>query len=137
MKQALWDIVRDDKSLQMMHDLTAQFENFILKPALQLHTTGPIVIIIDALDESGDPRSRRTLISLLAKRMSELPANFRILLTTCLLNDIEGFFCKNSLIMLKCMDDVANTKRDILAYMSAQLCDLDGRHLEFFDNARC
>lgn len=81
-KQALWKMIHDSTSLQTTTDIVAQFENFILKPAKQLTISGSIVIVIDALDESGGVQSCCVLLSLLAKRMSELPSNFWIVLTT-------------------------------------------------------
>ena len=59
-----------------------QFDNFIVKPAAALTTVGPIVIVIDALDESGSYIERKPLLDMFIERAAELPKNFRILITT-------------------------------------------------------
>ncbi|THH21102.1 hypothetical protein EW146_g406 [Bondarzewia mesenterica] len=137
-KRALWQVVHDDKSLRTTRDVTTQLENFILRPAAQLAMAGPLVIVIDALDESGDHSSLRVLFSLLTRKMAELPSNFRILLTSRPLIDIEDLSFGNDSIVLKRMETISHssTNHDILLYIRAQLTDID-RRLNFFDDAKC
>lgn len=137
--QALWEIIRYDKSLRTTHDIEEQFENFILKPLCSINISGPILIVIDALDESGYPRARRAMLSILARRVSELPANFRLLLTSRPEDDIECFFKDNSLILMKRMDSIAAsvTERDILVYVRAQLSNNQGRLSEGIEDVHC
>ena len=137
-KRALWKVIHDNDSLRTTRDVAAQFENLILKPTANLTITGPTLIVIDALDESGDVKSRRVLLSLLAKRMIELPDNFRILLTSRPLEDIDKFFLENH-IKVQRMDAIDDTltKRDILAYIRAQLSGSNGRPLEGFGDTQC
>jgi hypothetical protein len=52
-----------------------------LDPAKRLTIIGPVIIVIDGFDECGDPTSRERLINVFAKELSDLPSNFRILLT--------------------------------------------------------
>jgi hypothetical protein len=66
-----------------------QFDNFIVKPASALTTVGPIVIVIDALDESGSHIERKPLLDMLIGGAAELPKNFRILVTTRLEPDVS------------------------------------------------
>jgi hypothetical protein len=58
-----------------------QFEKFILRPAALQENVGPILIVIDALDESGTVQQRRPLLNIL-KRLHELPPHFRFLITS-------------------------------------------------------
>jgi len=51
-----------------------RFERFIWEPARALMTIGPIIIVIDAVDESGDKSARRLTAE-------ALPVNFRVLHT--------------------------------------------------------
>ena len=66
-----------------------QFDNFIVKPAAALTTVGPIVIVIDALDESDSYIERKPLLDIFIGRAAELPKNFRILITTRLEPDVS------------------------------------------------
>src|SRR5882762_6131716 len=53
-KRALWLTVKEKRSLRITRAPREQFEKFILVPANEMHTIGPVVIVIDALDECGD-----------------------------------------------------------------------------------
>jgi hypothetical protein len=62
-----------------------QFTKLLLDPLESIATLpmqGPVIIIIDALDECGDPTSRRSLLRLLADELGKLPATFRFLITS-------------------------------------------------------
>lgn len=55
------------------------------------HVVGPIVIIFDALDECGDPSSRRQILDLLSSQdFAKLPSQFRFLVTGRPEHDIRG-----------------------------------------------
>jgi hypothetical protein len=93
--------------LHITHNVAVQFENLIFKPTMNLTITGLTLIVINGLDKSGDKKSHCVLLSLLAKRMIELPDNFFILLTSCPLEDIDKFFSENH-INVQCMNAIAN-----------------------------
>ncbi|KZP17839.1 WD40 repeat-like protein [Athelia psychrophila] len=80
-KSALYDGVKDSHSLRQNISPARQMESFVLEPAKALAIVGPIVIIIDALDESGVASERESLLKALAENASKLPRNFRILIT--------------------------------------------------------
>ncbi|KAF7967746.1 hypothetical protein HWV62_33234 [Athelia sp. TMB] len=69
-----------------------QFKSLLLDPlsAAAAHIEGPIIIILDALDECGDLSSRRKLLELLSKDFNKLPSQFRILITSRPEHDING-----------------------------------------------
>jgi ABC-type dipeptide/oligopeptide/nickel transport system ATPase component len=100
-KQSLWRVVQDKTALRKTRAPREQFEHFILKPAADLMTVGPIVIVIDAFDESGDEASRRVILSILAERISELPPNLRVLVTTRREADIDKAFDGNTRCILQ------------------------------------
>ncbi|KAG6327666.1 hypothetical protein ID866_11423, partial [Astraeus odoratus] len=86
-----------------------------------------IVIIIDALDESGEPPSRKDILRLLASEEgARLPANYRILLTSRPLPDITDILQHKPHIKAKSMDEIppASTEHDLQAYISHQLLTL-------------
>lgn len=93
-KAALSLSVGDNISLSTTDDLTRQFEEFILRPANRLLLSGTVIIIIDALDESGDIKTRADLLQLLAERLKDLPSAFRVLITARAELDIEQTFSK-------------------------------------------
>lgn len=75
-----------------------QFTELILKPLQQesLQSEGPLIIVIDALDECGSSMSRSTLLSVLAEQSSKLPSFVRIVITSRPARDIlDVFRCRN------------------------------------------
>jgi hypothetical protein len=82
----------------------------------------PVLIVIDALDESGDAISREQILRLLAGKLRtsssqliDLPANFRILITSRPLRDIVDILGSTSNVRHISMDDIpiAPTEHDI------------------------
>ncbi|KIK02236.1 hypothetical protein K443DRAFT_48303, partial [Laccaria amethystina LaAM-08-1] len=88
-KSALCSVVTGNRALCSILAVKEQFDNFIVKPAAALTTVGPIVIVIDALDESGSYVERKPLLDMLIGRAAELPKNFRILITSRLEPDVS------------------------------------------------
>ena len=121
-RSALADMVHPDKALQTTSDIELQFEGLILKPATKLEMVGPILIIIDALDESGEPITRKSLLKLLKNRMKELPQNMRIILTSRPEHDIVEFSKDDGIKTMRMEDiDLNSTKDDILQYVKSEL----------------
>ena len=61
-----------------------QVKRLIIEPTKHLDTIGPLVIVIDALDESGDPVNCRHLLRAISKQIADntLLTNLRFLITT-------------------------------------------------------
>ncbi|GJJ10665.1 hypothetical protein Clacol_004892 [Clathrus columnatus] len=125
-KHELAKIIKDEISLRHTTDLQLQWEKFISEPlcAISEVSTGPILIVIDGLDESGDPISRRELLKILEKEISSLPINIRFLITSRPEHDILLTF-KNSQshIRSKMMNNIPETEtnRDIFTYFKTTL----------------
>ena len=126
-------VVRGNTALNTT-DILQQWNELIAKPAMTLTEDlfGPIVIVIDALDESGDTNSRRVLLRILGNatsdsRVTDLPPNLRILLTSRPLPDIHAALSGGTHIRQKSMDSISSksTKRDILRYVSDELSKVD------------
>ncbi len=126
-KTALGRIVKDDSSLRVgTRDYTTLFESLILEPLKDLHIVGPILVVIDALDESGDVTGGNGLHTFLVKALSKLPSNFRVLLTSRPEHEIESAFVgeRSASIKIKYMKDpelAATTHEDILAFLQEKL----------------
>ncbi|GJJ10691.1 hypothetical protein Clacol_004918 [Clathrus columnatus] len=127
-KRELAKAIKNEASLRTTTDLQLQWEKFIFEPLRVVSEvgTGPIVIVIDALDESGDPISRRELLKILEKETLSLPVNIRFLVTSRPEKDILLTFNKlKSNVRTKMMNTIpeAETKRDILTYFKTNLAD--------------
>ena len=117
-------------ALKNTTDVLQQWKELIMKPAKTLSEAimGPIVIIIDALDESGSKESRRLLLRILGNaitdsHITDLPPNLRILLTSRPLPDIQDALMDGMHVQQKSMDTIPpdSTHRGILRYVSEEL----------------
>ena len=137
MRRELVAAVHLDTSLKNTTDILQQWKELIMKPAQKLSEAmvGPIVIVIDALDESGGADSRQHILRILAgkldddeSRISKLPPNFRILLTSRPLPDIYDALNGLVHVQQKSMDSIPSslTQCDILHYVSCELSGLKG-----------
>ncbi|KAI0259563.1 hypothetical protein BC834DRAFT_612087 [Gloeopeniophorella convolvens] len=104
---------------------TALFENMLLQPLANIVLVGPVLVVVDALDEAADATGEDDgLCPFLAKRVRELPSNFRIFITSRTEHEIEQAFVDADAINIVHMDDQrlsADTNDDIRAYLSANL----------------
>ncbi len=126
-KTALGRVVKDNSSLRAgTRDYNTLFEYLILQPLKDLRIVGPILVVIDALDESGDVTGENGLHAFLAKALSKLPSNFRVLITSRPEHAIESAFVGDRLagIKIKHMNDselAATTHDDILTFLQEKL----------------
>ncbi|KIJ39234.1 hypothetical protein M422DRAFT_175550 [Sphaerobolus stellatus SS14] len=111
------------------NDLTKQWNDLLLEPAHEAKESfeGPIVIIIDALDESGDEATRAALLSILVKEAHKLPSNFCFLVTSRTFPDIKEKMDTAEGLISK---DIATVevKQDIAAYFQFHLHELDATY---------
>ena len=126
LKRALAGVLASDHSLKTTADVMQQWRKLILQPLSNLSSPiiGPVVIIIDALDESGTEASRRNILRILAStETTNLPANFRILLTSRPLPDIYHALHDAKHVKAESIDDTvaASTYRDLCLYISDEL----------------
>lgn len=130
-RRAMVDAIRERPWLKQTTDFIQQWEYLLVEPSEQLSTDRPILIVIDAFDESGDAQSRSHLLSILADRSAELPSNFRILLTSRTIDDISQALSSVH-VTSKVMHDISKTTidRDISTYISMRLAHID---TTFFD----
>jgi hypothetical protein len=123
-KHALGRVIKDDSSLRSTRDYRTLFDCLLLESLKNLALPSPILIIIDALDESGAAIGKNGLHTFLAQRLIDLPANFRILITSRPENGIEHAFANARSIRTLYMDDAelaANTEQDIGMYLRNEL----------------
>jgi hypothetical protein len=125
-KSTLCKVIQGKTALRNTRAPHEQFENFILQPATGLTSIGPLLIVIDALDESGDKESRQVILTTLANKAAVLPSNFRILVTTRAEQDILKALDKKQHVVFKHMDavDTTSTTHDISRFVQTQLDDI-------------
>ncbi|KAF7966723.1 hypothetical protein HWV62_37265, partial [Athelia sp. TMB] len=125
-RSTLCEIIRNNDALRQTKSISRQMESFILQPGKSLNTIGPIVVVIDALDESGDVSARRDLLRSLAQNATKLPSNFRVLITTRAEDDIWRAFSNKQHVHLKSMDalDHVTIEADIAAFIQSQLAEI-------------
>ena len=85
LKPILADALALDPSLGSTPDVMQQWQKLILQPLSRLKgaMVGTVVVVIDALDESGDDATRQHILGILTSpEADKLPSNLRIFLTS-------------------------------------------------------
>ena len=133
-KAALNKVIDNNPSLVEMQAYTTLFESLLRDPLRDVCFVGPVFIVIDALDESEDAskmQQRDTLAfhNFLATRLSELPSNFRILITSRPEPDLERAFSEAPSVRRMSMKDselMVGLHGDMAIYMDNKLCKVKG-----------
>ena len=124
-KTALGEVVKDNTDLRGgTRDYRTLFESLILEPLKELHIVGPILVVIDALDESGDTTGRTGLHAFLAENLKRLPSNFRVVITSRPEHAIVSALANAPSVKVKYMNDpelAAETHTDILIFLREKL----------------
>lgn len=113
-RTALWGVVKGDRALRTSESPIEQVERLIIEPSRHLHPIGPLVIVIDALDESGNRDNRRDLLCAISEKLSEntLPTNLRFLITARPENDILDALSPDLQFVHKHMGDIPQSLVD-------------------------
>ena len=107
-KSALWGVVKGDRALRTSQSPMEQAEKLIIGPRRDFDAIGPLVIVIDAVDESGDWASRQLLLSAIVDKVAKNvhSTNLRFLITARPEDDIVDALSPGSLIAVKQMGDI-------------------------------
>jgi len=118
--------IKKDNTLKTTHDVMRQWRE-LLKPLSEVSggRVGNVVVVIDALDESGPDGSREHILEVLTAQAASLPSNFRILLTSRPLADIVDALRDAQHVKAVSLDDFS-AECDIHMYVSKQLKDRRG-----------
>ncbi|KAJ6586709.1 quinon protein alcohol dehydrogenase-like superfamily [Mycena sp. CBHHK59/15] len=103
-----------------MAPIQTQFRKLLLEPLSDKHEhiRGPIIVILDALDECGDAESRAALVLLLSNEVPKLPAVFRFFITSRPDSDIANQFRSQSKITGLQLDiTTTSNNKDIMTYL--------------------
>ena len=124
-KIALGKVLKDNTSLRVgTRNYRTLFESLILNPLKDLRIVGPVLVVIDALDESGDTTGRTGLHAFLAENLKRLPSNFRVVITSRPEHSIVSALARAPSVKIKYMNDtelVSETNKDILTFLREKL----------------
>ena len=124
-KAALGKAIKDSIALRRdTSDYGTLFRRLIQEPLKGVPIVSPILVVIDALDESGDTTGEHGLHKFLANNLSALPSNFRVLITSRPEGGIKPAFLAAKSVVIKDMNDpelVAATGGDIITFLRTKL----------------
>ena len=125
-RRVLDEVVSENYSSRKRPNAVEEWQKLIMEPLSKLEGsfTGNLVVVIDALDESGTEGTRAAILHILTACGAELPANIRILLTSRPLLDIgEALNTDQHSILVRSLDDIdiKSTISDIHLYVSMRL----------------
>jgi NACHT domain len=125
-KQALCSSVKE-RSRRYTASLKEQFENFLLDPSKALTNVGPIAIVIDALDECRDGDKKDQLLEIICSRLSELPSQYRIIITAR--PEIRDLLDASKGITIKDMSEIdpQSTESDLTVYVKHELANVKSK----------
>lgn len=110
-----------------------QFQKFLVDPLTSLDIIqfeGPIIIVLDGLDECGSAGDRRVLLEVLAEKLIKLPSAFRFIIASRPDYDIRNYFESRSHIQLYELDIGSNeTRGDVKAFLRYQLGEIARRRI--------
>ncbi|KAG6377914.1 WD40-repeat-containing domain protein [Boletus reticuloceps] len=108
-KAELCQVVENNRSLRTSISLSEQVRRLIVEPSKHLDTIGPLIVVVDALDESGDQANRRGLLRAFTEQVAEnnFPKNLRFLITARPEKDILDELASSPQIVHKQLGDVA------------------------------
>ena len=127
LRPLLAQVISNDYSLRDTADIAMQWQEFIVEPLSRVEgsSTAHVVVVIDALDESGAEATREHILEALATHGAKLPENIRILLTSRPLVDIQEMLNATEHIHIhaRSLDDIDAelTIADIRLYVSYRL----------------
>lgn len=121
-KSAIADAVDADRNI-VTTPLSTQLEQLIEGPlkAASQSLSGPIIIILDSLDEYGDVSARQLLLEFISHRFTALPPHFRILVTSRPELDIRNTFAGNPKIRSMSLRDIDDGIPVVHHYLNHEL----------------
>jgi hypothetical protein len=127
---AISRVVEQNDNISEM-PLEFQFKNLLSGSALKSveWSGGPIVFIIDALDECGSEADRKNLLQVLSKGFSDLPTYIRIMVVSRQELDIQRALESHSHLRSYPLDIDSETNKDVsefIRYRLEEIRDKDG-----------
>jgi hypothetical protein len=115
--------------------LRKQFAKLLLEPLQSVGSRpmeGPVIIVIDALDECGEAKSRKNLLALLAGELGKLPSAFRFIITSRAESDISAAFSNRpNILETELTISGRPNEGDIYSYLCHEMVSIRRRHSVF------
>ncbi|KAL5522077.1 hypothetical protein ACEPAF_1934 [Sanghuangporus sanghuang] len=125
--------VENDKDISSASS-EEQFRKLLLQPLLSVALTmsGPVLVVLDALDECGTADSRRCLMELFQNEFSKLPNAFRFLITSRREEDINNILSMQpeSVAVMELDYASAASQRDVLSYLDVEMRKTIGKKVK-------
>ena len=117
--------------------LLTQFKALIFDPLLEAepHITGPILVVLDALDECGDATTRSSLITLLSSEFPKLPPFLCIFITSRPDADITQKF-EHQLKQRVLETGVVTSSKDVESFIRHELAHIRGLPIPAEENIK-
>ena len=118
------DTVSTDSALLTTVDILLQWQRLVLAPLRNSSPhLGPVVLVIDALDECGAAASLESILRVLAEESTQLPPNVRVLVTSRPTSDIHAALQDRLHVRATSLDNIPREgiERDIRLYISHRL----------------
>ncbi|KAG9076982.1 POC1 centriolar protein A, partial [Ceratobasidium sp. 370] len=114
--------IEDDPTLPSA-PIFRQFQELVLKPCQECPIAGPIVLVIDALDEAWD----EVLLNILRDHVHRLPSTFRIFLTSRMRPELDSLLRQPHVSRIELDISAQENLNDIAAYIPHKLRELADR----------
>ena len=108
--------------------LQNQLKTFIVDVLRAVEFTGPVVLVIDAVDESGRDTARAGLLRALSAELPRLPSFVKILITSRNESDIRSKLARIS--ESHSIDSIQGTTADILTFIENQMLQIRASHVD-------
>ena len=108
------------------YSLREQLERFIIEPMDAICFVGPVVIVIDGVDENGVEDERREVLEAISKGLPNLPSFVRVLVTSRYERDIRAKLA--SVSFQKSINETKGVATDILTYIDDRMQDVVNSH---------
>ena len=133
-QSAICAAIESDKSIAES-PLHKQFAKLLMEPLQSIgsqHVHGPVIVVVDALDECGDPRSRKSLLALLSRELVKLPSFIRFLITSRAESDISAALSDQANCLEKELSVLAlSNEADIYSFLCNEMVNIRQRHKTF------
>ncbi|OCH90160.1 WD40 repeat-like protein [Obba rivulosa] len=123
LRQAIVDAIKQDPGIDAKPPPN-QMGPLISATTKKVHFTVPLVIVIDAIDESGTPDSRKEFMTMLRRELLTLSAQVKVLITSRDEADILSALPTDASHHPHRADVKGETQADIRLYIQSQLSDI-------------
>ncbi|KAL4071517.1 quinon protein alcohol dehydrogenase-like superfamily [Scleroderma yunnanense] len=125
LKPLLAEAVAQNHALKSTSDVLQQWNKFISEPLSKLtdQKLGTVVIVVDALDETGSGATRKEILHILKEQAADLPPNFRIFITSRPEVDIRDVLPPAPHVRHQSLDVISpeSAEKDVRMYITAKL----------------